>query len=318
MTAPGTDGVTAGVTAGGAGTVAVVGAGAFGRALAHVAASGGPVRLIGRRPDDGVTTDAAAGLAGADVVILAVPAQATRDVLGRIAGDLPPGAPLILAAKGLEAGTEALQSEVAAEAAPGRPLMALTGPSFAEDLIAGLPTAVTLAADDPQRGEAAQRRLAGPALRPYLSGDLVGAQLGGALKNVIAIAVGAAAGKALGQSAQAALMTRGFAEMTRIAAARGGRAETLAGLSGLGDLALTAAGPKSRNFAFGFALGRGETPAAGRTYEGASTAAAAAGMAAALRVEAPIVDAVAALTRGETDVDGAMAALLSRPLRREA
>lgn len=300
------------------GDLAIIGAGAFGRALAHVCAAGGPVRLIGRRPAPNVETDAEAALSGAGFVILAVPAQATRDVLARLAPALPSGAPLILAAKGIERGTGLLPSEIAAEAAPGRPLMALTGPSFAADLIAGLPTAVTLAAAEAGPGEAAQRRLAGPALRPYLTDDLIGAQLGGALKNVIAIAVGAAAGRGLGQSAQAALMTRGFAEMTRLAVARGARAETLAGLSGLGDLALTCAGPKSRNFAYGHALGRGETPPGAVTYEGAATAAAAAAMAAAHGVEAPIVDAVDALTRGATDVDGAMAALLSRPLRREA
>ena len=299
------------------GTVAIIGAGAFGRALAHVLAHGGPVRLIGRSAAEGVETDARAALDSADYVLLAASAQATRAVLAAYRDMLPAGAPLILAAKGVERGTGALQSEIAAEAAPGRALMALTGPSFADDMVAGLPTAITLAADDPAAGEAAQRRLAGPTLRPYLSGDLTGAQLGGALKNVIAIAVGAAAGAGLGQSAQAALMTRGFAEMSRVAVARGGQAETLAGLSGLGDLALTCSGPKSRNFAYGFALGSGARPAEGVTYEGAATAGAAAEMAKGLGVEAPITDAVAALAAGDVDVAGAMAALLSRPLRRE-
>lgn len=299
------------------GAVAIIGAGAFGRALAKVVAHGGPVRLIGRRAADDVETDVRAGLEGAAFVILAVSAQATREVLADTARCLPDAAPLILAAKGVERATGALQSEIAEAAAPGHPVMALTGPSFADDLIEGLPTAITLAAANEAEGEAAQARLAGPTLRPYLSTDLVGAQLGGALKNVIAIAVGAAAGMGLGDSARAALMTRGFAEMTRIAAARGGAAETLAGLSGLGDLALTCSGPKSRNFAYGFALGSGEMPREGVTYEGASTATGAAEMAAGLGVEAPIIDAVAAITRGKTDAAGAMSALLSRPLRRE-
>lgn len=299
------------------GTVAIIGAGAFGRALAHVLAHGGPVRLIGRRTAEGVETDASGALDGADHVLLAVSAQATREVLAAHRDLLPRGAPLILAAKGVERGTGALQSEIASEIAPDHLLMALTGPSFADDMVAGLPTAITLAADGAAAGEAAQRRLAGPTLRPYLSGDLTGAQLGGALKNVIAIAVGAAAGAGLGQSAQAALMTRGFAEMSRVAVARGGQAETLAGLSGLGDLALTCSGPKSRNFAYGFALGSGARPADGVTYEGAATAGAAAEMAKGLGVEAPITDAVAALAAGDVDVAGAMATLLSRPLRRE-
>ncbi|WP_340109799.1 NAD(P)H-dependent glycerol-3-phosphate dehydrogenase [Pikeienuella sp. HZG-20] len=297
--------------------VAVLGAGAFGRALAHVAAMSGPVALLGRRPADGVSTDVAAGLRGADLVILAVPAQATRAVLAAYARAIPEGAPLILAAKGLETDGGALQSEIAAEIGPPRPFMALTGPSFAADIAADLPTAVTLAATDADAGRAAQARLAGAAFRPYLSDDVIGAEIGGALKNVIAIACGAAIGRGLGDSARAALMTRGFAEMTRIATAKGGRAETLAGLSGLGDLALTAASLKSRNFAFGFALGRGEPPAAGVTQEGVATAAASAALAARLGVEAPIIAAVARLAAGESDVDEEMAALLSRPLRRE-
>ncbi|MEL7464183.1 MAG: NAD(P)H-dependent glycerol-3-phosphate dehydrogenase [Pseudomonadota bacterium] len=306
------------MTAPGAPPVAIIGAGAFGRALAKVASHGGPVRLIGRRRAEGVETDAAVGLEGAAFVILAVSAQATRAVLTDNARHLPEEAPLILAAKGVERGTGALQSEIAAETAPRHSRLALTGPSFAEDLMAGLPTAITLAADDAGVGEAAQARLAGPTFRPYASDDMIGAELGGALKNVVAIAVGAAAGMGLGDSARAALMTRGFAEMTRIAAARGARPETLAGLSGLGDLSLTCSGPKSRNFAYGFALGAGETPREGVTYEGAATATGAADMAARLGVEAPIMDAVASLARGETDAAGAMDALLSRPLRREA
>ncbi|MEM7546741.1 MAG: NAD(P)H-dependent glycerol-3-phosphate dehydrogenase [Pseudomonadota bacterium] len=296
--------------------VAIIGAGAFGRALAHLAQAGGPVRLFGRRAADGVETDIASGVAEADMIILAVPAQTTRKVLNIHANSFAKDAPLVLAAKGVERGTGALQSEIAAGFTPN-PIMALTGPSFAADLIRGLPTAITLAAGDPDRGEAVQHRLAGPALRPYLSDDLIGAQIGGALKNVMAIACGAAMGRGLGESARAALMTRGFAEMTRFAVARGGQAETLAGLSGLGDLALTCAGAKSRNFTYGFALGRGEVPETGVTYEGAATAGAVLALGRKMKIETPITEVVAALTAGETDVDGAMRALLNRPLTRE-
>lgn len=294
-------------------SLVVLGAGAFGRALAHVTGA----RLLGRRAGPGVETDIAKGLAEADMILLAVSAQATRGVLRQWGSALPAGAPLVLAAKGVETGTGALQSGIAAEVAPGRPLMALTGPSFAADMLAGLPTAVTLAADDPLAGEAAQTRIAGPAFRPYLSDDLIGTQLGGALKNVIAIACGAAIGKGLGASARAALMTRGFAEMTRIAVASGGRAETLAGLSGFGDLALTCASEQSRNFAYGVALGAGRLPGEGVTYEGAATAGAAHLMAQRLDVDAPIIATVAALTAGQIDVERAMTSLLTRPLRRE-
>ena len=291
----------------------VLGAGAFGRALAHVTGA----RLLGRRAAPGVETDIAGGLADAQMILLAVSAQATRGVLAEWGPVMPTGVPLILAAKGIETGTGALQSEIAATLVPGRPLMALTGPSFASDMLAGLPTAVTLAANDQIMGATVQNRIAGPVFRPYLSEDLIGAQLGGALKNVIAIACGAAIGRGLGASARAALMTRGFAEMSRIAVALGGRAETLAGLSGFGDLALTCASEQSRNFAYGAALGAGKRPGEGVTYEGAATAGAAQEMAQKLGVDAPIIASVAALTAGEIDVERAMTTLLTRPLRRE-
>ncbi len=197
----------------------------------------------------------------------------------------------------------------------------LTGPSFAADLVAGLPTAVTLAVAEPGLGEALQRRLATPSLRPYLTDDVTGAQIGGAVKNVIAIACGAAVGAGLGESARAALMTRGFAEMSRLGTALGGRAETLSGLSGLGDLALTAFSELSRNHAFGLALGGG-TPAAtlmadGRTYEGAASAEPVAGLAQSLRVEMPIAAAVAELAAGTLSVAEAVDRLFNRPLKRE-
>jgi glycerol-3-phosphate dehydrogenase (NAD(P)+) len=263
--------------------------------------------------------DSAAVLEGTTMVISAVPAQATREVLSVLA--LPGAVPLVLTAKGLEKGTLKLQSEIAAEAARGHPVAILTGPSFATDLSAGLPTAVTLAVADGALGETLQRRLATRSLRPYLTDDIIGAQIGGAVKNVIAIACGVAIGIGLGESARAALMTRGFAEMVRLGTALGGRAETLGGLSGLGDLALTAASESSRNFAYGLALGRGvplaELAADGRTYEGAATAGPVAAMAARRGIEMPVAATVAALVAGGLAVPEAVERLFHRPLRRE-
>jgi len=295
--------------------IVVLGQGAWGSALGRTLVdSGAQVRFWRRGQTPAV-------LAGAAMVLLAVPAQATRSVLAELAPALPSGAPLVLTAKGLEADTLNLQSEIAAQAAPGHGVAVLTGPSFAADLTAGLPTAVTLAAADPALGAALQRRLATRSLRPYLSDDVTGAQIGGAVKNVIAIACGAAIGARLGESARAALMTRGFAEMVRLGVALGGRAETLGGLSGLGDLALTAASESSRNFAYGLALGRGVSPtelaADGRTYEGAATAGPVAALAGRLGIEMPVAGTVAALVAGALAVPEAVEKLFNRPLRRE-
>ncbi|HSF96302.1 MAG TPA: NAD(P)H-dependent glycerol-3-phosphate dehydrogenase [Thermohalobaculum sp.] len=294
-------------------TIAILGQGAWGTALGATLADAGRQVRFWRRGDG------AEALAGAGMVLSAVPAQATRGVLAALA--LPAGVPLVLTAKGLEKGTLKLQSEIAAEAAPGHPVAVLTGPSFAADLTIGLPTAVTLAVADMTLGEDLQRRLATKSLRPYLTDDVTGAQIGGAVKNVIAIACGAAIGIGLGESARAALMTRGFAEMVRLGTALGGRAATLSGLSGLGDLALTCASATSRNFAYGLSLGQGTTPAAlaadGRTYEGAATAAPVAAMAARLGIEMPVASVVAALVEGTLTVPQAVEKLFNRPLRRE-
>lgn len=295
--------------------VVILGQGAWGTALGRTLTDAGAEVRFWRRGDS------AAVLAGAGMVISAVPAQATREVLGALAPALPDGVALVLTAKGLEQGTLKLQSEIAAEVAPGHPVAILTGPSFARDLTAGLPTAVTLAVADGALGETLQRRLATRSLRPYLTGDIIGAQIGGAVKNVIAIACGAAIGVGLGESARAALMTRGFAEMVRLGTALGGRAETLGGLSGLGDLALTAASESSRNFAYGLALGRGaslaDLAADGRTYEGAATAGPVAALAARLGAEMPVAATVAALVAGGLAVPDAVEKLFNRPLRRE-
>jgi glycerol-3-phosphate dehydrogenase (NAD(P)+) len=237
-------------------------------------------------------------------------------VLAELGPDLPAGAPLVLTAKGLERGTLMRQSQIAAELAPGHPLAVLSGPSFAADLTRGLPTAVTLATEA-SGAETLQQRLATPSLRPYLSDDLVGVELGGALKNVMAIACGAAIGAGYGESARAALLARGFAELSRIAAAAGARPETLGGLAGLGDLALTCTSAQSRNFRYGVALGeRGQAPDTG-TYEGVATAGAALDFARRLGVDAPIIEVVAALVAARIAVPDAVARLYNRPLRRE-
>lgn len=294
--------------------VAILGGGAWGTALGASLRAGGHEIAFWTR-DTGP-----APLDGAEVVLSAVSAQATREVLAALAPDLAPGTPIVLTAKGLERGTLALQSEIAVETVPDLPAAILTGPSFAADLTKGLPTAVTLAAP-PGIGRDLQTLFASPSLRPYLTDDITGAQIGGALKNVIAIACGTAIGAGFGESARAALMTRGFAELARIGTALGGRAETLAGLSGFGDLALTCTSVLSRNFSYGVARGEGRTPEEiardGRTYEGAATAIAAHALAGHLGVEAPIAEVTSGLVDGSLDAAGAFEALFNRPLRRE-
>ena len=317
--------------------IAVIGAGAFGTALAVAqAGEGRRVALWGRDaaaqaaadaaranpklrgvrlPDDLACVADLAGLAGAEAVLLALPAQATEPFLAAHAAELP-DAPLVLCAKGVEARGLRLQTEIAAAHAPGRPLAALTGPGFAAEIAAGLPTALTLACADAELGRALQAGLSTRRLRLYLTDDLVGAQLGGALKNVVAIACGIAEGARLGHSARAALMTRGFAEMTRLAVVMGARPETLAGLSGLGDLSLTCNSAQSRNFALGRALGAGEARPGG-TVEGVATARAACRLGERMGAELPIAAAVADVLDGAATVTEAMETLLSRPLREE-
>jgi glycerol-3-phosphate dehydrogenase (NAD(P)+) len=258
-------------------------------------------------------------LAVCDALLVVAPAQHLRAVLG----DTPrPDVPLILCAKGIEAKTGLLMSEVAAEVRPRAPIAILSGPTFAHEVAAGLPAAVTFACADEALGAALAARLARPAFRPYLSTDVIGAEIGGAVKNVLAIACGVVEGRGLGQNARAALISRGFAEMTRFGLAKGARAETLAGLSGLGDLVLTCSSVSSRNFSLGKGLGEGK-PAASlladrRTVaEGAYTAPVLAEVAARIGVDMPIVEAVCALLAGEAAVDEVMGRLLARPLRSE-
>ncbi len=267
---------------------------------------------------DVMATDDLGALADCEALLVVVPAQHLRGVLAAA----PVGTtPLVLCAKGIEAGTRLLMGDVAAQANPGAPIAVLSGPTFAHEVAAGLPTAVTLACADAALGALLADRLAGPALRPYLSSDVVGAEIGGAVKNVLAIACGVVEGAGLGQNARAALIARGFAEMTRFGLARGARAETLTGLSGLGDLVLTCSSVSSRNFALGVGLGQGRSAAEmladkRSVAEGAFTAPVLREAAAEAGVEMPVVTAVCALLEG-MPVARVVEALLARPLRGE-
>jgi glycerol-3-phosphate dehydrogenase (NAD(P)+) len=261
-------------------------------------------------PESVHPTADAAGLA-ADLLVFAVPMQA----LGPTLTALPDLAPrrAVAACKGIELSTLRGPTAILAGAFPDADVGILSGPSFAADIARGLPTALTLGL---VRAEAVQVRLSTPRLRLYRTEDIVGVELGGALKNVTAIACGAAIGAGLGDSARAALMTRGMAEMMRLAAALGARPETLMGLSGLGDLALTCASPQSRNFALGAALGRGEAPSKATT-EGVATAQAALDLARRHGIELPVAQVTADLVAGRSSVDDAIRDLLTRDLREE-
>ncbi len=324
----------------------VIGGGGWGTALAQVGARAGlevrlwaheaevvaalrngrenPAFLPGVRIEDRVTaTGDPADLADADVLLAVCPAQHLRATLARFAPHVAGATPVVLCAKGVEQGSLKLMSAVAAEVLPGRPLAVLSGPSFAAEVARGLPCAVTLACADLELGEALARTLALPTFRPYVADDVIGAEAGGAVKNVLAIACGVAEGRGLGRSAHAGLITRGFAEMTRLGVALGARAETLAGLCGLGDLVLTCSSPQSRNMSLGIALGRGESLAqalAGKrsVAEGLSSAPAVRALAARLDVEAPICEAVSRVLEGGIGVEAAIDGLLSRPLKMEA
>lgn len=320
--------------------IAVIGGGAWGTALAQVAARGGDVTLWAREGEvvdainrdhanpvflPGVTlspairaTSDVSDLSSADALLVVVPAQHVRAVLSGI--DVG-GRALVLCAKGIEAGSRLLVGEVARAVHPDAPVAVLSGPTFAHEVAAGRPTAVTLACRDAALRDRLATRLAAPAFRPYASDDVVGAEIGGAVKNVLAIACGVVEGAGLGQNARASVIARGFAEMTRFGLARGARAETLAGLSGLGDLVLTCSSTASRNYSLGVGLGQGRA-AAGlladrRTVaEGAFTAPVLREAAAAAGVDMPVTAAVGALLDG-TPVGEVIDALLSRPLRAE-
>jgi glycerol-3-phosphate dehydrogenase (NAD(P)+) len=326
-------------------TAGVIGAGAWGTALAQVCARAGLAVTLWARERElaeainlghengaylpGVALDPGvfaahdpAALDGHDVYLAVAPAQHLRATLALFAPVIATGAPVVLCAKGVEAGSLKLMSQVLSETLPHARAAVLSGPSLAGEVARGLPTAVTLAASDLRLAETLARRIAGPAFRPYVSDDMIGAEVGGAVKNVLAIACGIVEGRGLGRSAHAALITRGFAEMTRLAVALGGEADTVAGLCGLGDLVLTCSSPQSRNMSVGLALGRGESLQAimsGRrtVAEGVATAPAVRDLAARLGVETPICDAVSAILGGDIAVDPAIAGLLARPLKAE-
>jgi len=326
-------------------TVGVLGAGAWGTALAQVCARASlDVTLWAREPEvaeavgrdhnnplflPGVDLDPAIKAttdlevaAACDLLLAVVPAQHLRATLKTIGPRLRRGQPVVLCAKGVEQGSLMLMSQVLDQVAPHVCPAVLSGPSFASEVARGLPTAVTLACPNPELGRSLAETLATPTFRPYWSSDIVGAEAGGAVKNVLAIACGIVEGRGLGRSAHAALVTRGFAELTRLAVALGAEAETLAGLCGLGDLVLTCSSPQSRNMSVGLALGRGESleqALAGKlsVAEGVASAPAVRALAEKLDVETPICEATAAVLAGERDLDEAIAGLLSRPLRPE-
>jgi len=261
-------------------------------------------------------------LSGADAILAVVPAQFARASFTQLAPHVADGTPILLCAKGIEQSTLSLMTDVLAETLPNAVPAVLSGPSFAADVARGLPTAVTLACEDETLGMALMEAIGHPAFRPYWSNDLIGAEIGGAVKNVLAIACGIVEGLQLGKSAHAALIARGFAEMTRLGIAMGGRAETLAGLCGLGDLVLTCSSPQSRNMSFGLALGQGQgvgeiLAARNAVTEGVATAPALVALAQQKGVEMPICEAVNAVLNGSTTVTHAMTALLSRPYKGE-
>ena len=325
-------------------TAGVIGGGAWGTALALVCARAGlKTTLWAREPEvveqirterentpflpgftlfDVEATGDLADLADSDLILAVPPAQHMRATLEAFKPHARPGLPIVLCAKGVERGTNALMTRVLKETLPSAAPAVLSGPSFAKEVAQGLPAAVTLASNNAQLALDLAEVLATPTFRPYVADDMIGAEAGGALKNVLAIACGISEGKGLGKSAHAALITRGFAEMTRYAVAVGAKPETLAGLCGLGDLVLTCSSPQSRNMSVGLALGQGQSlkqALAGKlsVAEGVESAPAVVELAEQLGVETPICAAVAAILKGKLDVDEALFALMTRPLKSE-
>jgi glycerol-3-phosphate dehydrogenase (NAD(P)+) len=325
--------------------IGVIGAGAWGTALAAMARRAGrdvtlwaledevadsinsrhvnDLYLPDVELDPGIraTTDAAAAV-DADLVLLVAPAQHLRKVCETLAPAWNDGVPAVICAKGIERGSNALMTDVIAAALPHAPAMVLSGPTFAKEVAAGLPTAVTLACSDSDLGERAAAAIGTPTFRPYLSEDLVGAAVGGAVKNVLAIACGLVGGKKLGDNARAALITRGLVEVVRLALSLGGRQETLMGLCGLGDLLLTATSMQSRNYSLGAALGEGRTldEVLGErraVTEGVYTAEAVVALAEDKAVDMPICRAMDQILNRDVPVDTAIAELLSRPIKEE-
>jgi glycerol-3-phosphate dehydrogenase (NAD(P)+) len=320
-------------------SVAVIGAGAYGTALADVAARAGrdvvlyarsaaaaeqmqilreSQRLPGVAIDASVFVTADLALAArADIILLTVPSQQLREALTSLAPLLPKGIPVVACAKGIERGSHKFMTEVIEDVAPSATAAILSGPNFADDVARGLPTAVTLACADEAIAIDLVQALGSATFRPYHSTDVRGVEIGGAAKNVLAIAAGIVAGKQLGASALAALTTRGFSELLRLGRACGARNETLSGLSGLGDLILSCSSAQSRNFSLGAALGRGEQPARGKLAEGEFTAPVLIELAASKHVDMPVAGAVAAILAGTATIDEAIEGLLTRPFKAE-
>jgi glycerol-3-phosphate dehydrogenase (NAD(P)+) len=320
-------------------SVAVIGAGAWGTALASVAARAGrdvvlyarnsakAAQIASTRENpklSGVRLEASVEVTGdiavaarSDIILIAVPAQNLRAAVTALAPHLVAATPVVACAKGIERGTHKFMTEVIVEAAPDAIAAILSGPSFADDVARGLPTAVTLAAKDEALASRLVQALGSSTFRPYHTTDVRGVEIGGAAKNVLAIAAGIVVGRKLGASAQAALTTRGFAELTRLGRACGARGETMSGLSGLGDLILSCSSLQSRNFALGIALGRGEQRPRDKLAEGEFTAPVLAELAASQDVDMPVSNAVAAILRGAATIDEAIEGLLTRPFKAE-
>jgi glycerol-3-phosphate dehydrogenase (NAD(P)+) len=330
-------------------SVGVIGAGAWGTALAQVAAksqvaAGSSVWLWCRDPmaaaeinrsrtndarlpdvrlvPNVVATSEPSALAACDIVLIATPAQTVRQVLKQFSSVLRPGARVVITAKGLERGTAAFMTGILADECPSCEPLVLSGPSFADDVVRGLPTAVTLAAQSMEIAHPVAAALSIPTFRLYVSDDLAGVQVGGAVKNVLAIACGIVAGRKLGESARAALIARSFAELNRIGRVLGARGETLGGLSGLGDLVLSCSSAQSRNFRLGQAMGEGRSPgeilgSQRGTSEGAYTASVVDTIATKHAIEVPIISAVRAILDGDCTIDEAIEQLLQRPLKSE-
>lgn len=321
--------------------IAILGGGAWGTALGCMAAQNGhEVILYARDPatvdeinrkhrnsrylgdialhDNLRATDnATEALSRADTVLAVIPAQSMAAALQELKPLIPAHCPVVLCAKGIERSTGRLMSQIIADILPAHPIAALSGPSFASDVARGFPTAVTIACENIAIADDLAVQFSGSTFRCYSSDDLTGVEIGGALKNVIAVAAGATIGRGLGASAQAALVTRAFAELRRIAAAFGGRPETLMGLSGLGDLMLSCSSPQSRNYSYGLALGRGEPLEGLLLAEGVATAPVIAELCAQRQIYAPVISTIAALLNGSITIDAAVTGLLSRPLKNE-
>lgn len=326
-------------------SIGVIGAGAWGTALAQTAASAGRAVTIWSFEQDVadainskhentiylpdvaleksvVATTAMSELDACDAVLAVAPAQHLRRVLESFLPFAPPGVPIALCAKGIEQSSLSMMTDVLSETIPGAVPAVLSGPSFAIDTAKGLPTAVTLACEDEAVGTELVEALGTKRFRPYLANDLVGAEIGGAVKNVLAIACGISEGRGLGKSAHAALISRGFAEMTRLALALGAQRETLSGLCGLGDLVLTCSSPQSRNMSCGLALGRGVhlddiMSSRKAVTEGVASAPAVVALARRHGIEMPICEAVDTILKGDVSVEEAIEALLARPFTLE-